>query len=384
MSTGSPRPRLSLAQTSRLVARALGMTPAELMDNFRPALLADLPGMLALRQRVLGAKLDWDDPAYLRWRYRLGRPDQGGGDCWLLMRQGEILGMVGTQALGLRNGTRQGQALSLMDIMIQPELEDAGLGTWLNLVLQERADITLAIGANPNSIGMVSRLFDTLPNRRSHVHPIRLGDFLSKRVPVPVLPGLAAWGLESLMRPGRALLLGPGSQGIDVRPMARFDDAVDALEHRVTADDTLIHCARSAAQLNWRLLDNPRAPCTVWGAWSKGQLQGYMATCLTPLDHGERQALVIVDAMVLPLPTGRPAWRALLWKVLTQAARANAEYVVITAYRHDLEQELRRVGFRQQPHPYETLSWTCRDEGFKALAATHPDWTLSEIHTDRI
>lgn len=384
MSTSSTRPRLSLAQTSRLVARALGLTPAELMAGFRTATLDDLPRMLDLRARVLGQELDWDDQAYLLWRYRLGRAGQGGGDCWVLLRQSELIGMVGTQDMVLRCGAEASPALSLMDIMIQPTLEDAGLGAWLNLVLQERSDTTLAIGANPNSIGMVSRLFDTLPNRRSHIHPIRLGDFLGKRIPVPVLPGLAALLLEPLLRLGRAALLAPGTQGIQVRRMARFDHTLEALDAQLARSASLVHCTRTAEQLNWRLLDNPRAPCEVWGAWSQGQLVGYIATRLTPLDDGERQALVLVDTVVAPLPGGRPALRALLWQALAQASRDGAEYAVMTSYRHDVEQELKRVGFRQQPHPFETMSWICRDEHFKALAANRPDWTLSEIHTDRI
>lgn len=385
MSTSSTRPRLSLAQTSRLVARALGLTPAELMAGFRTATLDDLPRMLDLRSRVLGPQLNWDDQAYLLWRYRLGRANQGGGDCWVLMRHDELIGMVGTQDMELRCGAEASPALSLMDIMIQPALEDAGLGAWLNLALQERADTTLAIGANPNSLGTVSRLFDTLPNRRSHIHPIRLGDFLGKRIPVPVLPELAALLLEPLLGLGRAVLLAPGARGVQVRRLARFDHSViEALETQLARSGSLVHCTRSAEQLNWRLLDNPRGPCDVWGAWSQGQLVGYIATRLTPLDEGARQALVLVDTVVAPLPGGRPALHALLWKVLAQASRDGAEYAVMTAYRHDVEHELKRVGFRQQPHPFETLGWNCRSGHFKALAASCPDWTLSELHTDRI
>lgn len=384
MSTSSTRPRLSLAQTSRLVARALGLTPAALMAGLRTATLDDLPRMLDLRARVLGPQLDWDDRAYLLWRYRLGRASQGGGDCWVLMRHEELIGMVGTQDMVLRCGGEASPALSLMDIMIQPTLEDAGLGAWLNLVLQERADTTLAIGANPNSIGMVSRLFDALPNRRSHIHPLHLGDFLGKRIPLPVLPDLLALLLDPLLSLGRTLLLAPGARGIQVKRMARFDHSVEALEAQLARSDALVHCTRTPQQLNWRLLDNPCGPCDVWGAWSQGQLVGYIAMRLTPLDDGERQAMVLVDTVVAPLPGGRPALRALLWKALAQASRAGAEYAVMTSYRHDVEQELTRVGFRQHAHPFETLGWNCRDERFKALAASRPDWTLSELHTDRI
>jgi len=378
----SPAPRLSLAQTSRLVARALGMSVPDLAASFRPAVWADLPALLALRTRVLGGDITWDDQAYLAWRYRLGRPQAGGGECWVLVRQGELLGMVGTQDLVLRCDGQTCPALSLMDIMIQPELDSVGLGVWMNLAIQERTTATLAIGANANSIGMISRLFDTLPNRRSFVHPVKLGHFLRKRLPVPGLPGVIALGLETMMRLGRALLLAPWlPSSIQVRPWDRLDDALQALNAQLETND-VVHAERTPAQLNWRLLDNPRGSSQVWGAWSKGRLIGYMATQLTPLDDG-RQALTIVD-LVVPLPSGRPALRALLWTVLEEAWRHQVEYVTMTSYRQDVERELRRAGFRQQAHQFETLSWTCWDEAFKGLVEARPDWTLSEVHTDRV
>lgn len=382
-SSSNARPRPSLAQTTRLVARALAMSPAELMASLRPATLDDLPGMLALRARVLGDQLGWDDQAYLSWRYRLGRAGQGGGDCWLLARHGDILGMVGTQDLALRCGPLACQALSLMDIMIQPELEGVGLGAWLNLALQEQAEATLAIGSNPHSIGMVNRLFDVLPNRRTHVHPVRLGHFIKTRLPAPLRSGAIVSAAENLIRAANALLLAPWAIGLNVRPLTEPGEleALDTLQQRQAAT-SLVHDERTPGQWRWRLIDNPRTPCQLWGAWSKDGLEACMATCLTPLD-GQRQALVVADTLV-PLPSGKRALRALLWKVLQHAYQAEADYVVITTYRQDLEQELRRLGFRCQPHPFETMAWSCRHQAFRALVAQHPDWTLSEFHTDRI
>jgi hypothetical protein len=84
------------------------------------------------------------------------------------------------------------------------------------------------------------------------------------------------------------------------------------------------------------------------------------------------------------LPIGRPALRALLWTALEEAWRHQVEYVTMTSYRQDVERELRRAGFRQQAHQFETLGWTCGDDGFKALVEARADWTLSEVHTDRV
>lgn len=357
------------------------MSMQELAAGFRPAVWADLPQMLALRARVLGAQTDADDHAYLSWRYRLGRPDQGGGDCWVLTRQGDLLGMVGTQEMVLRSGGLSCKALSLMDLLIQPELEGVGLGVWLNLAIQDQADAVLAIGANPHSIGLVKRLFDPLPNRRTFVHPLRFGHFLSKRLPLPGLSPVIAHGVEGLLRVARMLWLSPWRGTVQVRPLDRLDGSLAALNSKL-ASDPLVHSDRSPAGLTWRLQGNHHRRCDLWGAWSNGQLVGYMATRFTPLEDA-RRALIVVDVLV-SLPDGQSALRALLWHVLEHARREGADYVAITSYRHDLERELRRAGFRQHGHQFEILGWTCKDERFRALAASRPDWTLSEIHTDRI
>lgn len=371
-----------MAQTTRLVARALGMSAEDLAASCRPALWADLPAILALRTRVIGASIDWDDEAYMAWRYRLGRPEAGGGECWVLVRDGALLGMVGTQDLVLRCDGQSCPALSLMDILIQPELESVGLGVWLNLFIQAQTTATLAIGANANSIGMVNRLFEPLPNRRSFVHPVKLGHFLSKRLAVPGLPHLIALGLESTMRLGRALLLAPWwPSSIQVKPLSRMDEALTDLNDQLGLD-SVVHAERPPAQVNWRVFGNPLGRAEAWGAWSKGRLVGYMATCVTPLEDG-RQAMTVLD-LAVPLPAGRLVLRSLLWRMLEEAWRHQVEYVGITSYRHDVEHELRRAGFRQQPHPFEIVGWTCHDQGFKTLVEAQPDWTLSELHTDRI
>ena len=93
------RLRPSLEQTTRLVARALGMAPQQLQANLRIATLPDLPAVLNLRSRILANKLDWDDSAYLTWRYRLGANSGGQGDLWVLERQGQLLAVVGTEDL---------------------------------------------------------------------------------------------------------------------------------------------------------------------------------------------------------------------------------------------------------------------------------------------
>src|SRR5690606_31011585 len=84
---------------ARLVARSLGLDTAALQDGLQPATLADLPQVLALRREHLPLSSAWDDGAYLRWRYRLGRADAGFGELWRVRARGELLAIIGTEAL---------------------------------------------------------------------------------------------------------------------------------------------------------------------------------------------------------------------------------------------------------------------------------------------
>ncbi len=82
MSDGrAPRPTLPpLTTTTRMFARSLGWSPEHLLSSFRPATAADLPALLAFRQRK-----GWDNAAYLRWRYGLdAKGEAWPGQLWLL------------------------------------------------------------------------------------------------------------------------------------------------------------------------------------------------------------------------------------------------------------------------------------------------------------
>ena len=87
------KPALPIEKTARLVARALGVTPAELDQGLRPATAADFPAVAALRSQVLRESLCWDDEAYLRWRYQFGSPNLA--TCWVCTRGQEVVGMIG-------------------------------------------------------------------------------------------------------------------------------------------------------------------------------------------------------------------------------------------------------------------------------------------------
>ena len=70
------------AKTTRLVARALKCQPAQLEAALRPATLADLDAVVALRRRVCGTQIQWDDALILHTHMRMT-------GSWHLYRSGE-------------------------------------------------------------------------------------------------------------------------------------------------------------------------------------------------------------------------------------------------------------------------------------------------------
>lgn len=381
---------ISRDKTARLVARALGVTPQALDAGFRPATLADVPAVLALRRRVLGLDLRWDDAAYLRWRYLPEAGERGLATCWLCTRGDEVLGMIGTEALVLQAGGLQRTVHAAMDLMVLPEWAGTGLGVWINQTVCERLGCVLAIGSNPNSKGVLARTFEALPDRRTHTHPLHFAHFMAKRVRTPALAGLAACLADAgmvLLRVGR-LWWGGGLLGgrLSVRRVQQLvpgtpdhDALALLLSQSVRADR--VEVLRDTATLAHRLLANPRTRCEVWMAREGDRPVGFMATRWVPIEAG-RHAVQVLDAVVAP-DRRRLAVRALLAQVTREGFRAGADYLSWTLYDPGLEAELGPLMFRMQPHPYETLSWVCPDEAFRAEVLARSGWSLSDIHTDR-
>ena len=180
----APAPRVPAHdKLGRLVARSLGLGEAALHEGLRAATLDDLPELIALRREHLLPGHEWDDDAYLRWRYRLGREGAGFGELWCLRAHGRVLATIGVEDLPIE---LDGQALAGAQgdgPAGTAEAQESGLGIWLNQAMLARHGFTLAVGANQNSAGIVRRLFEPLPPRLTFTHPLDLQPFVRRRWP---------------------------------------------------------------------------------------------------------------------------------------------------------------------------------------------------------
>jgi hypothetical protein len=273
----------------RLVARSLGLDASALQLGLNPALLADLPEVVALRKEHLHG--GWDDQAYLRWRYRLGRASGGFGDLWCLRAKGRLLAIIGVEDL---RAEVDGDSLAggqVMDLLVRPEAQESGLGIWLNQAMLARYDFTLAVGANQNSAGIVRRMFEPLPSRLTYTHPLDLAPFVRRRWPgvarLPLAMRVANGGLA--LR--RLALRRHRPRGLILESVTRLDPSLPV---PTTREPASVHLRRDSAYLQQRLLANPRRPLSMRVARRDGAVVGLIAWSMEADDRG-RPELHVID-----------------------------------------------------------------------------------------
>lgn len=371
---------MSVERMTTLVARALKLSPQQLLDCFIPATADHLAGVLALRHALFGAGIYWDDVAYLCWRYRFGSTTQGRGNCWVLLLDGQVAGMVGTEEVLLQRGNERVAAWSTMDIAIDPRYEGSGLGSWMNLRLCQAAGCAITIGSNEKSRNMITRTFRRLPNRRSYVLPIRFQRLLTKRIRVPIIASVLAPIIGAMAAAWRTLALLGAQRRLQFKTITCFDrDAADLLPRAVDPQEWQL--ARSVDYLNWRLFGNPRVRYRVVGAYDHGVLAGFMATML----RGERGGplVVVLSDWVVERARFRPVFKALCADAVRLAVSSGAESVNVTAYHARSENLLRRLGFTPRFGAYETVAVYSTDKA-KLLELHAPaPWFITEANTDR-
>jgi hypothetical protein len=372
-------PSPSFDSTTKLVARALGVAPAELLATLRPAVLDDLPAVLSLRQLEFGPDITWDDRAYLSWRYRLGRADCGLGDLWVVNHNGVLLGMIGTEDMVCMHGGRRFAGLRAMDILVDPRAKNSGLGVWLNQALFRRGEFTLVVGSNPNSIGIMKRLYRLLPSGSSYYRYVDLRRYLQWRFGKGAVAWLGAHVGKLIMRAWRLLAQWRYSGAVAIQPIHRFDESVNALMAKASTDPNEIVVERSGSYLNRRLFDNPRARYHAWGAYRDGEWLGYIASRIVRRDDGE--SWMHVMDVVVNAQHRTSTLDALVAFVSRQAELGHCSFIRIMLQGTNGRDALRRHGFLG-PKGDHVITVHAEDPSLlEELCSSQ--WRLTELSFDR-
>ena len=369
----------SFSQTTTLVARALGMAGSELQASFRAARHEDLPSIMDVRRRVIGDHLTWNDEQYLKWRYDFDGRSDARGRCLVVCHGSRVLGMIGAEFVRIAIRAERHDALSLMDIMVDPKIDGSGLGIWLNMAVFQSNPVVIEIGANPNSIGLITRLFDRLPDRREYIAPLTLKRYLSSRVRSKIIARVLAAPIDAALAAGRALTSRRAPREWHLHPIKRFDASVDRLfSRRSSPSDVMFE--RTAGYLNWRMFGNPRARYSVLGAYSNAELVGYAAYQLSQRSDGLR-VVILVDWLV-DERFGQAGIVDLIQQAVRFAAKDEADFVSVNALHARTQRRLWRLGFVSHAAPFNTVGVHFGDRERYAELLDGSRWFLTEANTD--
>jgi hypothetical protein len=370
----------SFERTSGLVARGLGLTPAELLASFREAGPDDIAAIVALRESVSGKQVRWNDTEYLAWRYGLGTSRRAYAKYRILSYKGQAIAGIGAEEFTLRSPAGNIAAACPMDILSLPEYRNLGLGPWLNQALFQKYPLVVALGANSNSIGLVSRLYSLLPGRRDFQFPLNLSTYLKKRVRNPLLYALLSPIAMVTVRTRGAWVTRRFPKHRDrIRHIARFDDSLDAALAKDTRKDE-ISILRSADYLNWRYCDNPRASYQLLEMRHGSDVDGYVVYRKESPANDVRH----VDVSDWWLAPSAPAdtLSALIGALLADTHAFWPAYVATATLGESLHGQLRKAGFIGRSGEHNATGYHCERQ--ELLAAIQPvgRWKLTDLGDD--
>lgn len=367
----------SFAVTTRLTARALGLSPDQLTAAFRPARIDDLPRIVEQRTIERGGPAAWNDGSYLSWRYRLGRHCTALGELWVVDHAGELLGMIGVEEIDCAVVTRHVAGVRPMDLLVAPRALNSGLGPWLNQAAVERAGFALAIGGNDNSIGIVERMYRPLPPLLTFTLALDWGPYFGRRFgdqswvpPAAALANIAS----GIGRTGRALA---PRHGLRIEAIERLPGG-DPLDDARPYDAVDVY--RTAERINHRFFDNPRARYGMLGAFRGPSRVGALVWRLERAADG-RTELHAIDWWAVATEAER-TMPQLLRAAAATAASEGCWAVRLGAQDPKLHRLLRRCGFgfvstsKQTPTGVQS-----RDDGILATLLAAP-WAMTGLTHD--
>jgi GNAT superfamily N-acetyltransferase len=277
------------------------------------------------------------------WLYR--RNPRGVARCWLVVERktGRLIGHNARLPWPTHRGADPVDGYVGADNAVAPDWQRKGVMKMLGLVRKSHpwAEQETAI-AWPNS--------RTRGAHQKHNDIITMPDPLAVRsLPLhwrrvsqlpPGLQSAATAAADSLLKAWPELSL-RGGAGVRMEEVGRFDSSIDAVAER-SEYFSEFWCPRSAAFLNWRYLENPRASYVAYTALEGERPVGY---CVVKL-AGQRATLMeLADAS-----GSAGVARALLLRAIRTARAAGCtaiQCVATPSFRH--WPLLRRAGFLRAP-----------------------------------
>lgn len=378
----APIHQMKLERVQVVVARLLGLEPASMDECFLPATERDLPQILRLRQTLVEQSAIRDRD-YLQWRYRFspvsGSDSLDQNRIWVFSRGQRVLGMLGVESIRLHVDGRVVPAYKVMDLLVSPDVDRKGLGVWMQLKLQSLGRPVIALGSNPNSVGIISKLFRRLPNQLVYKTVLDSRPYFSARQPYAPVAGLLSrlyyLALSTTLlsrqiahgRPGKTVVIGKFSPQ-DERLLGQMNRGA-------------VHFDRSADYLNWRLLGNPMDRVTITTVNRDKQMTGYFAIALRD-SAGRVKNASLLDWGVSKDRDSEGMLIAALIECQRRLRKAGVTSITAFAYNEDSRRLLRKAGFCSRTDDSKTVSLYCADPVLLQTLSESSRWFITGADTD--
>jgi hypothetical protein len=301
----------------------------------------------------------------------------------VVARGDKVLGMIGAEQVRLIRGDETVDALSMMDIKVDPEVDGAGLGVWVNMAVFAENPVVFEMGANPNSIGLITRLFHRLPNRKQYTAPLRFRRYLTKRwqsrigrLAAPVLAAPA----DVAFKVWRAIAFRRIPPSWSLRDLTRFDESVENLFARRWGSDDITF-ERSSRYLNWRLFENPRAKYSVLAAFEADDMAAYVAYKFCNDASGMR--IVRFVDWLIDARHGFAGFSLLAHEIVRCALAERVDLVSVSPLHARIERSLWQLGFVTRPSSeFATVGVRCMEPVPWPDLLDGSVWYLTEANSD--
>jgi hypothetical protein len=262
---------------------------------------------------------------------------------WLRRDGGSIVGHNGAIPVLVKVGRQERLSAWLVDTMVLEEYRSQAVGARLMVEAHEDLPFALSLGQTDQMRAIQLRL------GWEQVAPLQTAQLLIRpeRVLKGKLPGAAAFAAGLGLRAGSAMrdVWRPRPAG-DVREIARFGDAHDALWERMSKDLT---CAvrRDASYMNWKYVDQPGQDFLRLELSNGDGLRGSVVCMFREPDDAYKYRRAFVVDLVAPLSDER-AVGDLIQVAVNAASERGADAVLCLHINPRLTSALRGAGFRMR------------------------------------
>ncbi|MES2673281.1 MAG: GNAT family N-acetyltransferase [Pseudomonadota bacterium] len=366
----------NFAKISKVLAKSLGITTEELMHSYDRATAADIAAVCELMHLGFGVA-DNVSKEVIAWRYF--DSSNNPSDIFVLRYQGKLIGAIGAEPIKVNVKGNKYEGIIASDIVVHPEHMKRGIGGWMNLYLQDKFPIVIAMGSNENSDTMVRRLFKPMNCR----HHFKMLFSIKNYLEIRQWPNFIVTFASLLAVVPLALLRGPYLKSLPSGYTLSWSDNADNLA--LFFNDSEYQCrnlnviARSEKYCRWRYDLNPKSQFKILELRKENRLVGYAAVkdkvAGTPLKDWQ-----LMDWDFLPGFRDKSHLQILLSAVAKYAVKNAAQSLSVMASDELSRSSLLRTGFSHRAGDDGFFLWSQSQVDPSVL--NENNWFLSLCDTD--